>query len=101
MTEWQYGCGKELIWDKARLSQSGKMIPIEKGTNEPHNCPNSPYNKGKTVTQVENKPHQETLEATTGGELSLAERIAVLETAVATIQSQLKIVIDSVAKDEA
>ena len=101
MTECQYGCGKELIWDTARLSQSGKMIPIEKGTNEPHNCPNSPYNKGKTVTQVENKPHQETMEATTGGELSLAERIAVLETAVATIQSQLKIVIDSVAKDEA
>ena len=45
MTECQYGCGKELTWDKSRKSDSGKMIPIEKVTNEPHNCPNSPYNK--------------------------------------------------------
>ena len=44
MTECQYGCGKELTWDKSRKSDSGKMIPIEKATNEPHNCPNSPYN---------------------------------------------------------
>ena len=95
MTECQYGCGKELIWDKSRKSDSGKMIPIEQATNEPHNCPNSPYNKGKSgQTQIEDKPHQETMEASTGGQLSLAERIAVLETAVAAILSQLK-------KDEA
>ena len=38
MTECQFGCGKDLTWDKSRRSDSGKMIPIEKSTNEPHNC---------------------------------------------------------------
>ena len=47
MTECQFGCGKELVWDKSRKYTTGKMIPIEKATNEPHNCPNSPYNKSK------------------------------------------------------
>ena len=83
MTECQYGCGKELIWDKNRRSDSGKMIPIEKATNEPHNCPKSPYNMGKssdseTTTTQSTPPTQQTME---GGEqnLSLAERIGVLE----------------------
>jgi len=83
MTECQYGCGKELIWDKNRRSDSGKMIPIEKATNEPHNCPKSPYNMGKsgetaTTSQV-STPTQQTMEGGADQTLSLAERIGVLE----------------------
>ena len=91
MTQCQYGCGKELTWDKSRKSESGKMIPIEKATNEPHNCPKSPYNKkqaqdgnGGTTTQV-----QQTITGESTPSLSLAERIGVLESAVAAMQAKL------------
>ena len=33
-------CGKELFWDEARRADNGRMIPIDKETNQPHNCPN-------------------------------------------------------------
>ena len=90
MTEWQFGCGKDLTWDKSRRSDSGKMIPIEKSTNEPHNCPNSPYNKSKSgqAEVTGNTAKQQTMDtgATT---LSLAERIGVLEAALASVLARL------------
>ena len=90
MTECQYGCGKDLTWDKSRRSDSGKQIPLELATNEPHNCPNSPYNKSKSGQAVAtgNSTKQETMDtgATT---LSLAERIGVLEAALASVQARL------------
>ena len=92
MTECQYGCGKELTWDKSRKSESGKMIPIEKATNEPHNCPNSPYNKkmknnddgGHQQTQ------QQTMDSSSSGGQSLTDRISILEAAVEAIQKKLE-----------
>lgn len=90
MTVCQYGCGKELTWDKSRRSDSGKQIPLELATNEPHNCPNSPYNKSKSgqAKVTGNSTKQETMDggATT---LSLAERIGVLEAALASVQARL------------
>ena len=90
MTECQYGCGKDLVFDKSRRSDSGKMIPIEKSTNEPHNCPNSPYNKSKSGQSqvVGNTVKQQTMDSGTGT-LSLAERIGVLEAALASVQARL------------
>ena len=90
MTECQYGCGKDLTWDKSRRSDSGKMIPIEKATNEPHNCPNSPYNKSKSgqAGVSGNTTKQETMDTGTTT-LSLAERIGVLEAALASVQARL------------
>ena len=91
MTQCQYGCGKELTWDRNRKSDTGKMIPIEKATNEPHNCPKSPYNMkkaggdgGQATTQVT----QQTISGESP-QLSLAERIGVLEAAVASMQAKL------------
>lgn len=78
MTECQYGCGKELVWDKSRKSDSGKMIPIEKATNEPHNCPNSPYNKKQGGTTQPEQKVQQTMDSSQAN-LSLAERLEVLE----------------------
>lgn len=94
MTECQYGCGKELIWDKSRKSDSGKMIPIEKATNEPHNCPMSPYNKkmadggSQTTTTTTTPPAQQTMD---GGNtsLSLAERLTSAENALAEARSDI------------
>ena len=98
MTECQYGCGKELIWDKSRRSDSGKMIPIEKATNEPHNCPNSPYNKkmaasdgGSQQQQVTTPPaqaQQQTMDNSQAN-LSLAERIGVLESYVQAVREDI------------
>ena len=89
MTECQYGCGKELTWDKSRRSDSGKQIPLEKATNEPHNCPNSPYNKSKSgQAQVTGTTKQETMDTGTTT-LSLAERIGVIEAALASVQARL------------
>jgi hypothetical protein len=90
MTECQYGCGKELTWDKSRRSDSGKMIPIDTATNEPHNCPNSPYNKSKSgqAEATGNTAKQQTMDTGTTT-LSLAERIGVLEAALASVQARL------------
>ena len=91
MTECQYGCGKELIWDKNRRSDSGKMIPIEKATNEPHNCPKSPYNMGKsgqTTESVPTPPKQTTMEGA-DQTLSLAERIGVLESQLGQVRTDI------------
>jgi len=46
----QYNCGTELIFDKSVKSNSGKMIPLDKDTNEPHKCtsPLNPFNKPYT-----------------------------------------------------
>lgn len=41
------GCGTEIYFDNNRKSESGKAIPLEKETGNPHNCPNSSYNKNK------------------------------------------------------
>ena len=98
MTECQYGCGKELIWDKSRRSDSGKMIPIEKATNEPHNCPNSPYakkmagNSGDSSQQQITTPPpaaaQQTMDNSQAN-LSLAERIGILETQVQAVRDDI------------
>ena len=98
MTECQYGCGKELIWDKSRRSDSGKMIPIEKATNEPHNCPNSPYakkragNSGDSSQQQITTPPpaaaQQTMDNSQAN-LSLAERIGILETQVQAVREDI------------
>jgi len=93
MTECQYGCGKELIWDKNRRSDSGKMIPIEKATNEPHNCPKSPYNMSKsgqeTTTQASAPTPQQTTMEGGAQTLSLAERIGVLESQLGQARTDL------------
>ena len=100
MTECQYGCGKELIWDKSRRSDSGKMIPIEKATNEPHNCPNSPYakkmagnnggNADPQQQQINTPPPaaQQTVDNSQAN-LSLAERIGVLESYVQSVREDI------------
>ena len=92
MTQCQYGCGKELTWDKSRKSESGKMIPIEKATNEPHNCPKSPYNQKQSQdsgTTQQTQQIQQTISGESAPQLTLAERIGVLEAAVASMQAKL------------
>ena len=90
MTECQYGCGKELTWDKSRKSDSGKMIPIEKATNEPHNCPNSPYNK--KMKEQDGGGYKQTSPQQTmdSSEAVLKDRVSILEAAVEAIQKKLE-----------
>ena len=83
MTVCQYGCGTELKWDKQRKSESGKMIPIEVSTNEPHNCPKSPYNTGKKGGST-----QTTMDGS--GDSSLASRVTVLEAEVKSLKEKLE-----------
>jgi phage terminase large subunit GpA-like protein len=33
------GCGQEIYFDANNKSQSGKWIPLDKDTGEPHQCP--------------------------------------------------------------
>lgn len=40
----RYECGTEVQFDPAKVSKSGKMIPLE-GDGSPHNCPNNPFLK--------------------------------------------------------
>ena len=38
----------EIYFDDSLTSDSGKHMPIELATDQPHNCPESLYNKRKT-----------------------------------------------------
>jgi hypothetical protein len=76
------GCGTELKWDKSRTSDSGKMIPIEVSTNEPHNCPKSPYN------QKQNQSSGGSQQTTMDTDNNLAARVTVLEAAVKSLQDK-------------
>ena len=91
MTQCRNGCGKELTWDKTRKSDSGKMIPIEKATNEPHQCPKSTYNMAEMAESVGTATTQQVQQTITGEstQLTLAERIGILEAAVASVQAKL------------
>jgi len=54
------GCGAEIYWDEEFKSDSGKFIPLDARTDEPHSCngpessagyfPDDIKNIGKTVT---------------------------------------------------
>ena len=88
MTLCRNGCGKELIWDKTRKSEGGTMIPIERATNEPHDCPKSDYNLKKNDSSTTTTQVQQTISGEST-QLTLAERIGVLEAAVAAMQAKL------------
>jgi len=45
------GCGVQIKFDPYRKSQSGKMIPLEAHSGEPHQCPKSQYNQQKQQQQ--------------------------------------------------
>lgn len=38
-------CGTEIYFSDQHVSKSGKKIPLEVKTQQPHKCPNNPYNK--------------------------------------------------------
>jgi len=40
------GCGSEIYWDEEFKSDSGKFIPIDARTDEPHSC-NGPTDSGE------------------------------------------------------
>ena len=45
------GCGKNIYFDQAKKSATGKPIPLEADTGQPHNCPKSAYNLNKNAGQ--------------------------------------------------
>jgi hypothetical protein len=49
------GCGVQLKFDPYRKSPSGKMIPLEAHTGEPHQCPKSQY----ALKQQNQQPQQQ------------------------------------------
>jgi hypothetical protein len=40
-------CGAGIYWDPARKTESGKWVPIDEETDEPHDCPESDWNSGR------------------------------------------------------
>ena len=79
------GCGTELKWDKSRTSDSGKMIPIEVSTNEPHNCPKSAYNQKQNQS---GGSQQTTMDSPQGNGNDLAARVTKLEAAIKSLQDK-------------
>ena len=57
------GCGSEIYWDEEFKSDSGKFIPIDARTDEPHRC-NGPTESGQSYYPEEiKKIHQKTIPA--------------------------------------
>ena len=46
-----YRCGQEIYFDPDRKSESGKSIPLDAATDEPHVCPNSNFKPSKSLAQ--------------------------------------------------
>lgn len=46
------GCGALIYFDNEQRSQSGKMIPMEVNTSQPHQCPKSTWGKGQGGQQT-------------------------------------------------
>jgi hypothetical protein len=40
-------CGASIYWDPERKSESGKWVPIDEETDEPHDCPENEWNSGR------------------------------------------------------
>ena len=90
MTLCNNGCGTELIFDKSRKNADGtRFIPIEKSTNEPHNCPKSDYAKKQRGEEEKKTQVQQTTITDEKPTLSVVERVGILESAVASIQARL------------
>lgn len=39
-------CKRAIYWDPERKTESGKWVPIDEETDEPHDCPESDWNSG-------------------------------------------------------
>lgn len=63
-------CGTDIYFDDDKLSKTGKKIPLDVDTDEPHDCPNSSY--GSTVGTSSTKSLTQRLE-------ELESRVAMLE----------------------
>jgi hypothetical protein len=50
------GCGTAIKFDKSRVSQTGKMIPLEMN-GEPHQCPHNKYNPIQQQQPPTTVPH--------------------------------------------
>jgi DEAD/DEAH box helicase domain-containing protein len=65
------GCGADIYWDELFKSESGKFIPMDARTDEPHNCSTSIVDSddgyfisGVTQIQTPSKNHSETIPKT-------------------------------------
>ncbi|MDH3781082.1 MAG: DEAD/DEAH box helicase, partial [Nitrosopumilus sp.] len=65
------GCGADIYWDELFKSESGKFIPMDARTDEPHNCSTSIENSDNgyftsEATQIitPSKNHNETIPKT-------------------------------------
>ena len=47
------------MFDKYHVSKSGKMIPLNKQTGEPHQCPENPYSKQQQQSQQPQQQEQQ------------------------------------------
>jgi hypothetical protein len=101
------GCGKEIYFGDVK-SAGGKSIPLERGTKDPHQCPNSDFNMrrdkpkalGKSVIDyvLEIKKDYDTFKAQTALRMEKLElsrwdfttddKVRALEEKVATLEEK-------------
>lgn len=78
------GCGTEITWSDKVVSASGKKIPLEKATMQPHQCSKSSYSKeggGGARTQDPGQANFHTV--------ALEQRVQKLEEDVAYIRDKV------------
>jgi hypothetical protein len=51
-------CGVRITFSDDVISKNGKLIPIQENGLH-HNCPNSPYNKARAITEEKRKTRKE------------------------------------------
>ena len=56
------GCGAEITWDPKQKSASGKSIPIDVITHNPHQCPNSDFAMKKKTPELGHSVIDEVIE---------------------------------------
>ena len=72
-----------IYFDPQKKSQSGKLLPLEVQSQQPHNCPNSPYNQKKNAnnpgTKLGGKSPAEAIS-------ELVEKVTLLEKRVSDLE---------------
>jgi hypothetical protein len=95
------GCGTTLKFDKNYTSQSGKMIPLEAETGQPHQCPNNTYNQKKNIFPSKQDTQELRTEIATEGQTQLkfaehAEQIDQLLQQIVLVQEQQDLKLDKI-----
>lgn len=79
-------CDGDIYFDDDHISDSGKKIPMDAETEEPHSCPGRAYARERRQALNEDQNYTQS-----ANERALAERVTQLEKRVKSLEDKIRI----------